>query len=75
MDDFQLVTEKEAAARLGYSTAWLQRQRWRSREFGELHGPPFVKLPSGGVRYRLSDLEAWAWSGEHSLGLSHQGDG
>jgi predicted DNA-binding transcriptional regulator AlpA len=52
----RLLPERDAAAILGVSVYWLQRQRWLGT------GPSFVRVggPNGrAVRYRASDLEQW----------------
>ena len=49
-----LVSERDAAAMLGLSDRTLQL--WRQR--GE--GPPYVRISSRCVRYRVADLEDWA---------------
>jgi len=49
-----LLDEREAAAAYGLSPRTMQV--WRAR--GE--GPPHVRISNRCVRYRLSDLEAWA---------------
>lgn len=51
-----LLHTRDAAAILGVSEAWLERQRWKGEE------PTYVRV--GGqngraVRYRRSDLEAY----------------
>ncbi len=48
-----LIGPGEAAERLGVSTEYLRRDRHSSR------GPRvgYVKLPSGGIRYRASEIE------------------
>lgn len=50
------LTTKEAARHLGYSHRTLENLRYREQ------GPPWVSLPSGSVRYRQSELDAWAAS-------------
>ena len=49
-----LVDERRAARALGLEPRTLQE--WRRRG----GGPPFVRISSRCVRYRLVDLEAWA---------------
>ncbi len=49
-----LMTEREAAAFLGFSTRSLQNWRLRGG------GPPFVRAGGRSVRYRRRDLNAWA---------------
>jgi predicted DNA-binding transcriptional regulator AlpA len=57
----RLLTEKEVAQLLAVSASWLQK----ARVYGG--GPKFIKLrkPSGAVRYRPEDIEAWL--ADHSL--------
>lgn len=47
-----LLTTKEAALLLGKSEAWLCQQRHERR------GIPFVKFPTGQIKYLYSDLLA-----------------
>ena len=66
-----LMTTKEASAFLGYRS---DRRLWNLR--AALRGPKAIKLPAGGVRYRIEDLEEWAVTvsveGEPDLrGLAH----
>lgn len=49
-----LLTEAEAARRLGFSPRFLQQRRYKG------DGPRFVKVSARAIRYRVSDLEAWA---------------
>ena len=49
-----LLTEAEAAERLGFTARFLQNRRARG------DGPRFVRVSARAVRYRLTDLEAWA---------------
>lgn len=51
-----LLTEKEAAERIGFSPRFLQERRWKGA------GPRFVRVSARAVRYRPEDLEAWAES-------------
>lgn len=48
-----LLTTKQAAAILGVSVAFLERDRWAGARV------PFIKIGSRAVRYRLSDLHAY----------------
>ncbi len=48
-----LLTTKAAAAYLGVSAAFLERDRWAGARI------PFIKLGTRSVRYRLSDLETF----------------
>lgn len=49
-----LVNEREAADMLGLTPRTLQA--WRQQ--GE--GPPYVRVSSRCIRYRIADLEDWA---------------
>jgi predicted DNA-binding transcriptional regulator AlpA len=51
--NLQLLTEKEAAELLGMTPRFLQARRVRG------NGPPFVRISSRAIRYRVSDLESW----------------
>ena len=55
MSDRVLLTEREAAALLGLSVVFLQKDRVRGQA-----GIPFVKAGKRSVRYRRCDLETWA---------------
>lgn len=48
-----LFNTKEAAAYLGVSKAFLERDRWAGARI------PFIKVGSRTVRYRLSDLNEY----------------
>lgn len=56
------LDETEVADLLRVSPSTLRR--WR----GKGEGPAFVKLPTGGVRYRPGDVTAWAESGMQRAG-------
>ncbi len=47
----RLLTTKEAAAYLGVSAAFLERDRWAGARI------PFIRIGSRAVRYRLGELE------------------
>lgn len=49
-----LLTEAEAAERLGFTPRFLQNRRAQG------DGPRFVRVSSRAVRYRVEDLTAWA---------------
>ena len=49
-----LLTEAEAAERLGFTARFLQNRRVRG------DGPQFVRVSARAVRYRPVDLEKWA---------------
>ncbi len=49
-----LLTQQEAAERLGMSKRWMEVRRYQGG------GPPFVRVSSRCVRYRPEDLEQWA---------------
>jgi hypothetical protein len=55
--DGMLLTPKEVGAHLRYSQEQLSNLRRGTK------GPPWFKLPSGGVRYDLAELTAWQLSG------------
>ncbi|MCU7879005.1 MAG: helix-turn-helix domain-containing protein [Candidatus Thiodiazotropha sp. (ex Lucinoma borealis)] len=48
-----ILNTKEAAAYLGVSMAFLERDRWAGARI------PFIKVGARAVRYRMSDLEAY----------------
>ena len=48
-----LITTKQAAALLGVSVAFLERDRWAGAKI------PFVKVGGRAVRYRRADLDAF----------------
>lgn len=52
----RLLTERDAAAFLGYTMRALQN--WRTRG----GGPAFVKVSARSIRYRRRDLIAWTES-------------
>ncbi|WP_146345654.1 helix-turn-helix transcriptional regulator [Phaeobacter marinintestinus] len=54
-----LLTETQAATMLGLSNAYLVRDRWYAKKEGIAPKIPFIKLPSGGVRYHIDDLKAF----------------
>ena len=58
-----LLTPREAAEFLGIPEGTLAQ--WRSQR----RGPPYVKLESRLVRYRLSDLEAYIATHQVSTSL------
>lgn len=50
----KFITDKEAAARYGYSQSWFQHARLTKK------GPPWVKIMGQGkVLYRLVDCDQW----------------
>lgn len=49
-----LLTEKEAAHRLGFSPRFLQQRRYLGGS------PKFVRVSARAIRYRPEDLDAWA---------------
>lgn len=53
-----LLTTKEAAAVIGLSASFLHNDRYLAKAEGTSPKYPYVKLPSGAVRYRPSDLLA-----------------
>jgi hypothetical protein len=56
--DGHLMTASEVADHLRYSQERLAHLR---KDGG---GPPFLKLPTGGVRYQLAEVMAWQASAE-----------
>lgn len=60
LTDAIMLTSKEVAAHLRYSDEALSLMRRRGK------GPAWLKLPSGGVRYRMSEVLAWEL--EHERG-------
>jgi len=48
-----LLTTRQAAAYLGVSEAFLERDRWAGARI------PFIRVGSRAVRYRPSDLETY----------------
>ncbi len=56
----ELVTEREAARYLGLSPATLMKQRSTGAREGHIPPIPYVKLGRRAIRYRLSDLRAYA---------------
>jgi hypothetical protein len=55
-----LLTSGEAATYLGYSS-YRTMENFRYRKVG----PPYIYLPTGAVRYRQADLDAWVGSASH----------
>lgn len=51
--NFSLLTTQEAAAVLGVSKAFLERDRWAGARI------PFIKIGARAVRYRADDLNAY----------------
>lgn len=52
-----LLTEEEAAQRLGFTREWLRQRRTR----GE--GPKYIRYPSSGrIMYDPKDLDEWLHS-------------
>ncbi len=49
-----LLTEVEAAGRLGFTPRFLQDRRMRGG------GPRYVRVSARAIRYRPEDLAAWA---------------
>jgi len=56
--DGYLMTAGEVGDHLRYSTERLAHLRKDGA------GPPFIKLPTGGVRYAMSEISAWQLAGE-----------
>lgn len=53
IEDLQLLPTREAAALLGFSVTYMRKLRAIGK------GPPFVRLSSRYVAYRVVDLKAW----------------
>lgn len=53
-----LLTTKQAAQIVGLSASFLNNDRYIAAQEGTTPKFPYIKLPSGGVRYRASDLKA-----------------
>lgn len=58
LTDAVMLTSKEVGAHLRYSEEALSLMRRKNK------GPTWLKLPSGGVRYRMSDVLAWEIAAE-----------
>lgn len=56
MDD--LMTTEELAKYLRLSPRTVEDHRYRGK------GPEFVTLPTGAIRYRLADVDAWVAKGK-----------
>ncbi|MGI9159839.1 MAG: helix-turn-helix transcriptional regulator [Saprospiraceae bacterium] len=56
--DGYLMTAAEVGEHLRYSTERLAHLRADGR------GPPFIKLPTGGVRYQMAEVTAWQLAAE-----------
>lgn len=56
--DGYLMTAGEVGDHLRYSTERLAHLRKDGA------GPPFIKLPTGGVRYSMSEVMSWQLAGE-----------
>jgi predicted DNA-binding transcriptional regulator AlpA len=64
-----LLTQQEAAERLGMSPRWMEVRRYQGG------GPPFVRVSSRCVRYRPEDLEAWTADRVRISTSDRRGDG
>ena len=53
----EFITEKQAAKKLALAPRTLRN--WRVRGCG----PPFIRISARCIRYRVSDIEAWASAG------------
>lgn len=58
LTDSVLLTSKQVGAHLQYSEEALSLMRRKNK------GPAWLKLPSGGVRYRMSEVLAWELENE-----------
>jgi len=54
----QLLTSHEAAQMLGVSKAFLARDRWGGKHFGQGPLVPFIKVGPRAVRYMIEDLRS-----------------
>lgn len=54
----QLLNTQQAAAVLGVSKAFLERDRWAGARI------PFIRVGSRAVRYRMSDINAYIESNQ-----------
>lgn len=61
----QILDTKQAAAFIGMSVAFLERDRWAGARI------PFIKMGARAVRYRLSDLMTYIESNKR-LSTSHR---
>lgn len=56
-----LLTEKEAARLLGWTTSTLQQRRFRGQE------PRYIKLGNKSVRYEMTEVQAFIERGRISV--------
>jgi len=54
-----LLTEKEAAKYLGYSSQALRTSRGVGKKLGGIEPPKHISIGSRTIRYRLIDLDQW----------------
>jgi predicted DNA-binding transcriptional regulator AlpA len=59
-----LMTTTEAAARIGVAEITMRLWRWRDTP----QQPPYVRVGTRGVKYRLGDLDKWLASRTHQPG-------
>lgn len=65
------LDEKEAAKYIAMSRSFLRRARMEGRTKSGSVGPAFVKVPGGrGIRYRVTDLDAWLAANVHGGGTA-----
>lgn len=62
-----LFSTKDAAAHIGKSESWLNKSRMSGS------GPVYLKL-GGGVRYALTDLNAWLAGNRRTAVYDHAND-
>lgn len=62
-----LFTEREAARYIGMSRSFLRKARMEGDRKNRTPAPPFVRVGSRAIRYRVSDLDAWI----DALGETH----
>jgi predicted DNA-binding transcriptional regulator AlpA len=54
----ELLDEREAAAYIGFSAAYLRADRYRGHVGAHTPGPAYLRLGRT-IRYRREDLDAW----------------
>jgi len=68
-----LLTEAQAAERLGVSRHYLRRSRTRTRPVGQAEGPPYIRAGRM-IRYAVSDLDTWAKQNRCVVMADNRGD-
>lgn len=59
-NEFDLMTQKEAATMIRMSESWFERQRWEKK------GIPYIKI-GGRVFYDKQDLVCWLNQQKHKF--------